>query len=85
MKVYQGDPLDDQCSPHTLVEVSQGMFLEIECPELDGLSQGTKQKLRAFVRRIKREEAKNIWHIKIAKRYFTTLYPIPNLRLVGEF
>lgn len=86
MRVYQGDPIDKQSTPHTFVEVEKDSYLEIECPRLGNLAEGDKQRLRAFTRKIRTEQKKNhIYHIRLARRYFETLYPVPNLRLVGKF
>jgi len=86
MRVYQGDSLDGKPLPHTFVEVESGKFLEVDLPQLDGIDKGSQQRLRAFTRRIRAEEKKNnTYHIRLHKRYFSTIYPVPNLRLVGEF
>lgn len=87
MRVYQGDStIPNDPRPHTFVELKKDSFLEVILPKLDTLSEGNKQSLRAFVRTARTKERKeNCYHILCANRYFATIYPIPNLRLVGKF
>ena len=87
MRVYQGDSIiPNDPRPHTFVEVDQNKFLEIECPPLEKLTPGDKQRLRAFTRKIRTGEKRDhIFYIRMAYRYFKCISPVPNLRLVGEF
>ncbi len=86
MRVYQGNSTDGQTLPHTFVEIEKDMFLEVELPKLDKLDKGIQQRLRAFTRKTRTEEKKrNTYHIRISRRYFATLYPVPKLKLIGEF
>lgn len=88
MRIYQGDStIPNEPKPHTFVEVERDGFLEINYPRCDKIENPFElNSFRAFVRKVKREEKKTkIYHIRLAKRLFTTIYPIPNLKLIGEF
>ncbi len=86
MRVYQGDSIDNNPLPHTFVEIEPDCFLEVDIPRLDYLGKGTQQRLRAFTRKIRAEEKKtNTYHIRLTYRYFKSISPIPNLKLIGEF
>jgi len=86
MRVYQGDSLDGKPLPHTFIEIAPDQFLEVASPKLDGLDKGSQQRLRAFTRKLRAEEKRtNTHHIRLAYRFFNTLYPIPNLKLIGTF
>jgi len=87
MKVYQGDSIvPDDNEPMTFVEVEPDHYLEINLPYTTNLDNSLKQMLRAWVRKVKKEEqAENFWHMRIRSRYFRQIRQVPNLRLVGEF
>ena len=87
MRVYQGDSIvPHDPGPHTLVEVETDSYLEITIPKTESLTTGDKQRLRAFVRKIHSEEKRTKrYHIRMARRYFKSIIPVPNLKLIGEF
>jgi len=87
MRIYQGDStIPGDPGHYTFIEITRDSFLEVDIPKLDTLDEGTKQKARAFVRKIKAQERRtNTYHIRMAYRFFATITPVPNLRLVGEF
>lgn len=88
MRVYQGDSLPQEAigQHYTFVEIEEDKFLEIDLPLLDELNEGTKNRLRAGVRKLKAEEDKTqAFYIRMHPRYFQTIHKVPNLRLVGEF
>ncbi len=87
MRVYQGDSvIPDDPRPHTIVEVERDNFLEIDLPRFETLDKGLQHRLRAFTRKLHSEEkTTNEYHIRMARRYFQTIYAVPNLRFIGEF
>ena len=87
MKVYQGDSIDGKPQHHTFVEVEPDGYLEVNGTQrMDNLDEATKNKLRAFTRKIRREEkGGKFFYMRMARRYFQMISPVPNLKLIGEF
>lgn len=86
MRVYQGDStIPKDARPHTFIEIEPNAFLEITLPHMESLRKGELQRLRAFIRKTRQAEKKeNSYHIRLHRRFFQTLHPIPNLRLIGQ-
>ena len=87
MKVFQCDSTGGKPQHYTFVEVEPDGYLEVtNIPKMDSLDEGVKNSLRAFTRKVRREEKRGkFFYMRMARRYFKAIRPVPNLRLIGEF
>lgn len=84
-RLYQGNseiPGDNK--PITLIELEYDAFVEVDAPRMSFIDESAMSEFAHFINEILDEERESkTMNLRMASRYFKSMFPIPDLRLVG--
>ena len=85
-KVYQGDStIPEDSRPHTFVELEPDSYVEVLLPKIDRLNEPEIKILERFITKtLCDEKSTGQFNLRCAYRYFKSISPVPNLKLIGE-